>query len=288
LYEQVGGKMRGRSFKLLAIITVYILALPLGCTHATPPHESAEALRTLLDQKSTEAFDRLLKLNGKSLPEGSVAIGYDFSEKQPERVNDVDRITSAGTEYVIVLLRQELDYQPPRPLGAPPRSNPVRSKSQIAYVFNTDGRLLQTFGKPAQSDLLFGDEVQIRTLGSNKYWFALVSHSVQNQEPPRETVIYLLDKSYPKLLTVAHYTNNLAFTGTRESAATGVMLKFDMSNEQSKSDAEGKGRDGQMHSPIIRWDETKREFYGPSQVGIDGKFAFRVDLNESKAFRRTD
>ncbi len=240
-----------------------------------------EHLERLVAEQSVSALAKLLAANGEPLPEGTLSISRPERAQSSlvQQVEGVQRITSGGLEYVVAMVRQEVETS----------ASPMPSKSQLGYLFDTNGRFLRRFGTLANSKSPGGTIMAIRTLGSNHYWFVFESCPVKSPDGLQmELNLFLLDDMFPKAMQVQYHTNSLVYTGTPERAKKGIFMWFLLPENKIEISDAGTGANGKPYPPVVRWNEKDRVFYGPSQVTIDGRLVYKVNIGESKRFRPTD
>jgi len=254
--------------------------------------KASTSLAEFEEQKSVASLQSLLEANGFESPglmslgafTSSVAFMSRVSDGQPEDfrecvVVDAVRLQTPTGELIVAVGRFQATGYPPGEC------------TEIAFVFDTDGRLLRHFGRFATLENPQRTTIGVRTLGSRNDWFVIVS-SAHRRDPStspfeRSTSVFLLSHEFRQVLEVEHYFNDMGYTQTPAEAAKlkFVALLFRGRPEWGDAvhvDLRATGRGPQSR---IEWDESNKRFLGAIELEAGGHPLFKVDLSKSDGFK---
>ncbi len=239
----------------------------------TQPSDAAlrEALATLEREKTPRALNKLLALNGAPIT-GIEQIGHPTDGAG---IHDVQRIRSAGAEYIAVVARRY-------PVG-PARANAERSGWGVVFFFKPNGILEGHLGGEPSPDGYNGEDVQLITLGTPDRWFGWVHRFEKHSSFEYRSEVHLIQPGLPKAFRMWHFANSTAWTDkpdTRPGLSHSYYFLLD--------DGKGVGRDGEPHDMRVGWEPKTSRFQGPCRIIAKDKPAYEVDLESSPLFDPTD
>jgi protein involved in polysaccharide export with SLBB domain len=241
-----------------------------------PEGKLVEVMERLEQDKTVEALNELLKLNNARIAR-ITEIGHPMNSAG---IRDVQRIRSAGREYVAVVARR----RPKRPDLA----KLVPHGWGVAFFFRPDGVLEGHLGGEAGED-----HVHLTTLGTLDQWFCRVSRSEERDPFTYSLDVHLVTPGLPRAFRVYNHPNSTAWTGkpdTRPDVPFQHFFWFHDGNDKSEIQWGDLGiaADGKPHDMLVGWDPQTNRFRGASQITFKGKPVYQIDLALSPVFEPTD
>jgi hypothetical protein len=266
--------MEARKYLVLFLFAMAV-ARPVSAqayTADAPPR--LRALQVLQARRTPASLVRLLRLNGDQTRDIE-KLGHPTNSAG---IKDVAVVRSAASSYVAVMARR---YPPEvkHPFG--------RHGLGICFLFDRRGKLKARFGGELGPDHLNGDDVQLKTLGTEDRCFVQVSRFEKRAPFTYRSDVYLIEEGFPLVLRIWGVSSSMACTDKPYSKEATGFAHF-LRPGGLPWGARGQGSDGKHYAPIIGWDEVKGVFRGPSQIKHDGKMVYEIDLPASKRFRPVD
>jgi hypothetical protein len=294
-----GGILWRASFAAIAaIVGIGLLDFAYARIHDAPPmyvfaseptiddptgEMRREAIKEFTGGPSAARLTRLLRLNG----DGSTVV--DELKGVTGGSGTFESIESNNHDYLVAVGRRKASRPPGmREQIAHGTSSDWMAEYSTACFFDGEGRLLGKVGGQLASDKVNGDDVELTTLGTDR-WFAMVDRFEPHGAFSYQTEVHIVEPGFPVAFHIYHYPNTTSWTDTTATAAGGSYFEFEgLASGRVPPKAKGVGADGKPHSGRIRWDADRKVFTGPSKLTYGGKPSFEIDLEKSSRFKATD
>jgi len=258
----------------LLIVMLLTLAV-VGCEKKkTDSKDRTLIVETLQKQPAVAALVQLLQLNGDHTS-GIKELGHPTNAAG---IRNVEKIKSVGRDYVAVVARRyPSEIKPPFNHGL-----------GICFIFDSQGNLQARFGGELGPDDLNGDDVQLKTLGTNDRWFVEVKRFEKHEPFTYRSDVFLIEEGFPLAFRIWGFPNAMAWTSEPKPTNGQYRFAHFFNPGDLPWGTKGVGRDGKEHDLIIGWDDKEGMFRGPSSIRYKGKDVYEIDLSISKKFQPSD
>lgn len=261
------------------------VADPEGISKESAPDEIQLALiQSLTEKPSIGVLQKLLEKTDREQPR-IVALLLD-SRRGPGAGDGGPVKTVASQDGVLyVVLAKVVPIVPPDRSGIREED----SHAEAAFVFDADGKLLQTLGGEFhRSENRFdSDDVDVVSLGPNEDWFVRVMNFQYQEEPfSYRSTYYRLANPVIQSVRFLHYPNSMSWSNGPEVVNRWGELSFDVPGPGTKQSWKLTGKDEQgieLQAKLI-WDGDRNRFIGAPRLDTENTALYQVDLDWSEEF----